>query len=957
MAKKNKYTKSKAIYTIKNLHSKTNGGNVYEHDHITIVKDDGIFDENMTLFSNSNFKYKVRTEDGGKRKHSNNGWLLNGTGETWTLNDIGDGSVSEETSIIPKPNYSSLRDFAYYGSAVELVKATVRDIIMRFPGGIRYYGSNAPTVKVGSQTYKYVSNEFEIDCWTKGDVSEELIDNPMRVLACSYKNYVTSNNSELTASNFSASITGSCRGTIIGSCNLANNNLLLYLDNDGKIRLVTSASSSGWIIKPKDEIVKKFWAEMDDFERVLLNRDSSPIYTAIFETPYFTEDGYYYVNRTYTWPTVNDDGFTPDLTSIRFKVYLDSLLSLAQFHDEYDSDNIWRMMTHEAIKNLDWTHTSYAGFDSDEVTDIETTRQSAILRMYGRLFDDIKRSADGIKANNSISYDEKNNVPDYFLSDVTDLNGWESKNIIDFKSSGVVGNIIYSGTGASSTIYTSGKTDGYINSLFQRRLALSSNYIHSLKGTRRGLETILGMFGYTPSSSITTGDVGQYYIGEYVVEATGNISGNWPLYCSAATLRSSFEYAYEGDYEDLMWGYPVARTSTSAGTEYLIPWYNRDESYGNKNFYFQGKGGWGKMKNKEIHLPISITKTSAITADAFSIYKESTPYMFFVSDIEAMTSLPNDKLFNGAVCYVEDISNIDTEYKSNSSGNGIYSHYFILENVNLSFYAGLISNTENCYGWKNIDKGLFSGTTVSNEGLNVVYLESIIPMTQGNNPHNGFGQYDDGQSYFCRFDQLFYDAIQDNKLDSLDDNIKNKITNFGFNLDKKVNNKKCFYFGNCLNSGGTEEGFTSTVNFNNPELGSSDRSEAAACSVMNSKYLTLKFFTGNNLELKKYIKDTVLKYVEEMIPATAVVEYLFDSETSMFNLTSAKSVNYGSSGNTGGSDSGSGDGNVGGSEDNNDTDNSTPSNNIVISVADAIDPINGTTFYGEDEGFYNNFEN
>ena len=56
MAKKDKYIKSKSIYTIKNLHAKTNVGDIYENDYVTIIDDDGIYDDEMALFSESNFK-------------------------------------------------------------------------------------------------------------------------------------------------------------------------------------------------------------------------------------------------------------------------------------------------------------------------------------------------------------------------------------------------------------------------------------------------------------------------------------------------------------------------------------------------------------------------------------------------------------------------------------------------------------------------------------------------------------------------------------------------------------------------------------------------------------------------------------------------------------------------------------------------------------------------------------
>jgi hypothetical protein len=418
MAKKDRFLKSKSIYSIKKRHALTNDAVIYENDHITIIPNDGIYDEGETLFSESNFKYKVRTEKNEKRKHSRRGFITTeGQSDYWTLKDISATTKSEESQIITKPNYGSLRDFAYYGSAVELIRATVNDIIQRFPGGITKYedASLAPKVKIGDKEYTLLSNEFEIDCWTGGGaIASGDVKNPMRVLAASYMNYVDGEGNALTTPPVFKSAS-TCPNSIIGYTTFAGAEFPVYMDAEGKKYLLEGNKTIN--LKPKQEIIDAFWNSLDDFERVLLNRDTTPVYKATFETPYSDETGYYYSNKSYIWPTVNNDGFTPDISTGKFQNYLSSLISLASFHDEYDTDNIWRMMTHESIKNLNWTFVSHNGDESEDLSDIDTTGIGAMIRIYGRQFDDIKRYADNIKSMNSISYDQKNNMPDYFLSD------------------------------------------------------------------------------------------------------------------------------------------------------------------------------------------------------------------------------------------------------------------------------------------------------------------------------------------------------------------------------------------------------------------------------------------------------------------------------------------------------------------------------------------------------------
>lgn len=84
-------------------------------------------------------------------------------------------------------------------------------------------------------------------------------------------------------------------------------------------------------------------------------------------------------------------------------------------------------MTHEAIKNLDWTFTKQNSDDIEEYETIDTSRVQPALRIWGRQYDDIKRYIDNIKYMTNISYNKQNNLPDYFITDALECAGWETK--------------------------------------------------------------------------------------------------------------------------------------------------------------------------------------------------------------------------------------------------------------------------------------------------------------------------------------------------------------------------------------------------------------------------------------------------------------------------------------------------------------------------------------------------
>ena len=158
MSRKDNLIKSKSIYTIRSKHTTVPNGTIFENDHVTIISNDGIYNEDMPLFSDSNFKFRIGGENKGKRKHSRGSFVGVGDGNTvWTLSNLPEVKKSTDAVIKLKPNYSSIKEFAYYGSAVELLKATVRDIIMRYPGGLYYYPRNsAPSIKIGRQKIRKV---------------------------------------------------------------------------------------------------------------------------------------------------------------------------------------------------------------------------------------------------------------------------------------------------------------------------------------------------------------------------------------------------------------------------------------------------------------------------------------------------------------------------------------------------------------------------------------------------------------------------------------------------------------------------------------------------------------------------------------------------------------------------------------------------------------------------------
>lgn len=936
MAKSNQYIKTKANYTLVKKHMTTYNGDIFEQDHLTISTPyDGVYDDSVAMFSDSNFKFKISGKENVKKKHFNGNWLESDNGSTyWTEADCNPINTPE-TTIKLKPNYTSLKEFAYFGSAAQLVKATITDIVLHYPGGIYYLGEDYPVI-INGVTYYLVANDFDIDIMSMGCVFDEE-ENPMRVLSASLDKYVfMSTDYKLTEMAFEY-IDGLCYGKILGKSTIISDagsiELYVYVDENGEKKVVTDnpGALGEPIIVPRQDVFDEMYDNLDDFSKVLLDYTTNPLFTAKFDTPHFNNDGRYWTLDKYIFPSMissNGKYFTPRTAGPAFSGYFAKLMALAEVLDEFETNNLIRMLTHEAILNLDWTVLN-SKYPDDEDNSIDNSRIKAMLDIYARQFDDIKRYADNVKSSTKISYNESGNIPDYFLSDKVDNEGWDLPNMAPIDNLEVYTDVLYPDSmsiGYNSSDY---------NIEFERRLLLNSKFIKSLRGTRYGIETALNLLGLKNGAkevdqSINTGATAGYYeLHEHIAVAT-----EFP---SLIDVNLAIENSddYDETYSQYF-DYPIAivnRGETPAAN-FIVPWYDAHNKYTNY-MYFQMNGGWGHVPSKKINL--EITSISSITETPItSIYDETIQYLKYATTIDELTGYTQSNIKQNMVCYVENIAGIYGNYKADQTDSDIidetsgecFSHYFILKNTALSPFIGFVTPDEsdgkyNCYGWRNVFKHEFDGTSgLTCDGTCVLYLESIQSDTAGNNPHVGFGEYDDGLEYLTYFNQIFKNKLENNEFSLVSSDAGSSlpisidtIKSIGFNVDYDliVDDTKCHYFINTESTGieiidpsilGEDtpddeptDGETLVIvgddvdddmeltnwdsvydNFVNPIEGGDSTDEMAALSVINVKNTNINFITNNNKYYREYIQYIVMPLLEQMIPSTTIFSYTFDGE-------------------------------------------------------------------------------
>lgn len=966
-----RYITTKADFTIRRKHKKGSGSTIYENDYTTINPMPNAL-KGEYVIGDSNFVFTARQGVNSQKRHVRGEFLSNPMGEAsaWTIDTLIDSGISDETRVRLRPNHDSVTDFACYGSAVKLIQGTANGVITDFPAEMWLSNDSVTIYKsdngagysffdsgesVSARSGYFLYNEYNIDFYSK-NIQEAEVYNPLRffTLCGSSYNYIDPAG---VAHDFVGYTVES--GECLGSC---SSGLPVDLDYVYKVTLrfdgvsvvafgyrdsetgelswiYTDTALKGGHIRPKEDIIERYFRECDDFTALLLDRTSRPVYTARLRTPRTADTGFFYEIVSYTWPTLNG-GYNPDLSG-PYYAYLERLISLGEYYDEYDSDNIWRSLTHEAIKTLDWTYVSNTDGEIEDLSEIDTSRIEPITKIYGRQFDDLKRYADGIKRTNVITYDGKGNTPDNALTPILENSGWEVRNLNITDDKKYRTPSLYPGL---SNGYTSSET----NSEFLRRLKLNSRYLFSVKGTRKGIDAMLGMLGLTPDD---------YVVREYVYVAKGRSGGyghfcdrtssltNVPGYPLAEDTAIINKYKINFDVNDPFGAYcgiPVTEVGYMSGDtdySYVIPWYSQGKNY-DDGLYFQMNGGWGNRHKRKVKPISGATPTSITQSDVVALYDETQTRLKFAKDFDELLQEALVSSVTHDVFYVTDISEINDRYsfRSNEAKTGL-SHYFILENAQLNQFLGYTSTgTIPGYGWRNIkEKEL--GPNLTSAGTMVLYLESIIDDTTGNNPHIGGGTYDGGRAYIDSISNIFGYALGTKSFIGIDDNTCSKIANYIFDCERVEDNRKCWYFtdnyvnnrvdtrGDWLRETGNlpcgtydldsliSAARANTINpigrSASPDMGPttynynrgsmlipydpedkvmSNTGESAANSIINVKDLVIDFLPSKSDfpgEMTEYINTTVLPYLTQMLPSTSVLYWSFDGDNSGSTAPSA----------------------------------------------------------------------
>jgi hypothetical protein len=481
-----------------------------------------------------------------------------------------------------------------FGSLKSRLGVSTQKIVINFPAAILIDSNSL----IGTNNLSATNIQYNVlNNTTKFDVQFSMLYNPFSIVAVTPKS-----KDNKTSANLIRDFYDNYQKYVIGLNNKTydiikyvepNRNNVITLTVNGKPFTGTTYSSN-ILIRPNDGIVEEFFRGLDDLEESLLNRDTSPIYTASFKVPRdsFDQTKTELISVNYTWPLSEKDGWNIKIAGLDYEDYLTKLSDIADEIDDYKSNLFVRFLTSPQLFE----------FDSPD------KKAESIFQLYGQSFDKVKKYIDNIAYMRNVSYDGINNVPDILLKNLANTLGLDTVNLIDEKT---IDQLLYTKTSQQYSGLSSGTSLLEAEYEFYRRLLVNLAHIYKSKGTRQSLEFFLRFLGAPeplikinqfvyrvksyPKSFDLEGDIFKAISGKYLVTtATFNTS---TYSYSTVTTTGSTSLSVNG--------YPV-----SSGT--LQP---KSVSGVTDLFFQKGSGWYDNTKDHKSPLIVDQDLSSGTTVD------------------------------------------------------------------------------------------------------------------------------------------------------------------------------------------------------------------------------------------------------------------------------------------------------------------------------------------------------
>jgi len=466
--------------------------------------------------------------------------------ETLGVNDTQSEIINYyNTNAVLNLDKSDLNTFVRYGSAYEFLRISIQDIILKYPGSLfansqKDAGGN-PTYS--GYTYDVVSdvatfyvptgatdNNFGL-VFNTGNTSTP-DDNELKNLNLSYEKYVIWTNVEPNTLFPIIGYTGNTINSVAfydtGNTISVKDYIKLQVEGNPFALAGTGTSASvDFHLRPNNIVFEEFRALLNSYEQNIVGyRKGSDGFEFTLKNPTLLDNGkIVYADTQILWGT--GDGYNIDINTPSYQKFLKIMLTIGGKYDAIKTDLIARFLTPASLKTYDFT---------------EDGKITALLRLYGREFDQIRQFIDSLVNINKVTYDKINNIPDQLVMNMANTFGWDYFSLVNEKEL-VEGFLTIDDEERN---LNEDILPAEIDVELWRRILNNTSYFWKSKGTRNAIKSMFLLIGIPePFINIT----------EYVYTVEGRIDPNTVPFIQADFPSNSLPYDTSG--------YPVAPLETN----------------------------------------------------------------------------------------------------------------------------------------------------------------------------------------------------------------------------------------------------------------------------------------------------------------------------------------------------------------------------------------------------------
>lgn len=453
------------------------------------------FTDGVSLFTFGNFQITANVSS-----KLNKNFVLGGQwSDYYNLDNLNltenESEIILSNDIFVKLNFNpfNISRYVYFGSFYEYTRVTLENIIQSWKGSL-YLDPNFNTNTVNNTVLSFshnigddtttflipksiVINNFQLEVDDNYDYTD-IPPSEIYNLSRDYRKYVIWNKN--TNKEF----------PIIGYTGSTDSYQYLSVKTKGNPFPSLTATTFGQIsyhVKPNPTEVQLFFEQLPDFEKILLNRLTTPIYTASFEVPIESDGVVYTTTKSFTWPV--SDGYNLDISTRDYASYVENLLDAVNNFDSYKTDLVSRRFVSESIHEFD-TNGGTSTKAGDETYGMKISK---LLRIYGREFDEVKKYIDGISFANIVTYDKLDNTSDELIKMIAKNLGFDvlltvGTDNFDLKQS------IQPSFETPFSGYSRSLSTKELDIELWRRLVINAWWLWKSKGTRKVIEFFFNLF-------------------------------------------------------------------------------------------------------------------------------------------------------------------------------------------------------------------------------------------------------------------------------------------------------------------------------------------------------------------------------------------------------------------------------------------------------------------------------